>query len=94
MGKTLTAIYVGDGIMRLLETMPELQAEQLLRIEILDAESLAGSNPENAVEPTPTPEAVWADMGLVQIEDLALAEWPSQSQDIMEWNQPGNEESS
>ncbi len=86
MGKSLAAIYEGDGVLRLLDAPPELKAQQLIQIEIVESLSLFMDDDWDDEIFAPSAEAVWADMGLVEIADAALARWLAESDDLTEWN--------
>lgn len=83
----LTAIYEGDGIIRLLNVPPELVPYQQLQISIVEPElEFDWGEPYN-----PSAAAVWASMGIVEIQDRAEAEWIAFSPEASEWNLAFNE---
>lgn len=79
---TIEAIYEGDGVLRLLETPPELMPRQKIQITILEPDiEFDWGEPYN-----PSAAAVWDSMGMVEIQDRALAEWIAFSPEASEWN--------
>ncbi len=93
MGKSLTAIYEGNGILRLLDAPPDLKAHQTVEIEIVEAPPPIDDDGWDGEVYAPSAEAVWADLGLVKIDDPDVARWVAESDDLLEWNLPLDAES-
>ncbi len=80
---SIRAIYEGNNILRLLETPPDLIAEQEVQVNILPPEpEFDWGEPYN-----PSADAVWRAMGMFEIQDKALAEWLAFSPEVAEQNQ-------
>ncbi len=71
-----------------LETPPALALDQNGQGEL----GLSEAEREwNAIPRAPSEEAVWASMGVVEIQDRAVAEWVAFSPEASEWNLAFNE---
>lgn len=86
MSTILTAVYQGEGILRLLEAPTDLEADE--RVQVLVMPSVF---PDLLPMPTDLSlteriQAVYDDMGLVEIQNQEVARQIAEDDSLLEWN--------
>ncbi len=86
MSTILTAVYQGAGILRLLEAPADLEADEQVQVLVM---------PYVCSDPLPVPtdlplteriQAVYDDMGLVEIQNPEVARQIAEDDSLLEWN--------
>lgn len=86
MSNVLTAVYQGKGILRLLEAPDGLESGEQVQVLVMPFVV-----PEASLRPTDLPlteriQAVYDDMGLVEIQDPEIARQIAEDDSLLEWN--------
>jgi hypothetical protein len=88
MSEILTATYEGDGVLRLLDKATGLRLDERVQVWVLPFAPPKLSPVSRELSLEERIQAVYDDMGSVEIQDSELARQIAEDDSLLEWNLP------